>query len=88
MTRWEYARVPMNGNEKSMVAHLNELGSEGWELVHVGEFFFTLKRQHRTPPPQAKAPAQQWTRVRCLECLETADPQCPMCRGDGWMVKR
>lgn len=87
MTGWEYLRFRVTDSEDANLERLNKLGREGWELVHV-DHVFTLKRPRVPPLPQPKANNQGWTRVRCSECLDTTDPECLICRGYGYLVKR
>jgi hypothetical protein len=42
--RWEYTTVAQTNRPDWNVATLNDLGREGWELIHVGQHIYTLKR--------------------------------------------
>jgi len=40
MQKWEYKRLEINPSEEE----LNELGSQGWELVAANEYYCYFKR--------------------------------------------
>jgi hypothetical protein len=42
---WEYWRLPITNAHDANLAALNELGSQGWELVNVSAMHYWLKRR-------------------------------------------
>jgi hypothetical protein len=35
MSKFQYMREPHYGNQADALARLNELGDEGWEIIHI-----------------------------------------------------
>jgi hypothetical protein len=45
ISRWEYRYFPQSHNEGENLTALNAMGSDGWEVCHVGRINYLLKRQ-------------------------------------------
>jgi hypothetical protein len=77
-TQWEYRFLIQSQSESVNVDRLNELGMEGWELVHVGHINFIMKRAR--------------TEAAAYDCLRTTSNYipCPVCErlpGGGFLCR-